>query len=255
MKKWNLLLILALLLAACGGGNKSGRTTISGCQSVMDAYGALFSGYDFPQNFQVENPAKQGNEFDVMDYFTVLDRLSMQPGYVLDYVYHFDGMGGYPVLYAHPSSQPPYATEVDMPAADAASNYLDYVQVEDSPEGYFQYALLAMLGNQFYLYWHAGYNDTQIVCDKPAVNRIVSQLSRSGPGLPVPLSLRLRAAMLNYVKPVIVLGDQIVEVRVVTFTKWGGFNQTTFTINRSSPHSILDVQEENIIPYDCGIMF
>jgi len=118
---------------------------------------ALTGGLEFPANFQTENPVKTGSEFDVMQYFRVLDHLSMQPGYVLDYVYRYDGMGGYPVLYVRPAGQPPYATEADLAAGGDSTGYLDFVQTDDTPESYFQFVVLATMGSQFYLFWHANY--------------------------------------------------------------------------------------------------
>ena len=51
------------------------------------------------------------------------------------------------------------------------------------------------------------------------------------------------------------LTDDSATVQVVIFTKWGGFYRLTYEISRSFPHTILDVKEENLVPYDCGIMF
>jgi hypothetical protein len=90
----------------------------------------------------------------------------MQAGYDLDYVYHQDGMGGYPLLYARPADQEPYTTEADYLAAAAdQQEYLAFVLPQDNPEGYFEYAAFAMVANQFYLDWHANYNDA-VLCAK-----------------------------------------------------------------------------------------
>ena len=40
-----------------------------------------------------------------------------------------------------------------------------------------------------------------------------------------------------------------VTVSVVVFTNWGGFIRRTYTINRASPHTILDVQNETLMEY------
>jgi hypothetical protein len=252
MKKLDFLLVLTMLLAACGPA--SGGEAVTGCRTLMDSMATLRGELKIPQYFLADNPAKQGGEFEVMQYFGVLDHLSMKPGYALDYVYHYDGMGGYPVLYAYPAGQPPYATEADLEAAGEKTNYLDYIQMDDTPESYFQFVLLALKGNQFYLDWHANYNDTQVICDKTDVNDIIASLDGSF-GYRMPLGARLRASLLRGVGPFVVIGEQTVEVRLVTFTKWGGFYLTTYTIGRSSPHTIQDVQEKNLVPYECGIMF
>ena len=38
----------------------------------------------------------------------------MQDGYTLDYVYQNDSLGGFPLVYAHPVDQPPYASAADI---------------------------------------------------------------------------------------------------------------------------------------------
>jgi len=252
MKRLNYILIPVLLLAACGPA-PTGKT-VSGCRALVASMAALTSGMKIPQYFLADNPVKQGGEFDVTQYFGVLDHLSMQPGYSLDYVYHYDGMGGYPVLYAFPTGQAPYATEADLVTAGKPPSYLDFVQADDTPEGYFQFVLLAIMGNQFYLNWHANYNDSQIVCDKAAVMATVASTDHIT-GMPMGLKARVQARFLQDVEPRVIIGEQTVEVRIVTFTQWGGFFRRTYTIQLHFPHTILDVQEENLVPYDCGVMF
>jgi hypothetical protein len=252
MKKTNYLLLFFLLLSSCGPASESG--TISTCSSTLAAMSALTGGLEFPANFQTENPVKTGGEFDVMQYFNVLDHLSMQPGYVLDYVYRYDGMGGYPLLYVRPAGQPPYPTEVDLEAGGDSTSYLDYIQTDDTPESYIQFVVLAMMGRQFYLFWHANYFDSQIVCDKAGVTDILASLNGDF-GYRISLASRVRAALLRDVGPSVKFGAQTVEVRFVTFTRWGGFYQETYTLSQSMPHAIQDVQEKNLVPYECGVMF
>jgi len=254
MKRLSFLLTFVLFLSACGPAVSDGET-VAGCNDTLDGLSVLLAGYEFPQYFMAENPVKQGGEFDVMQYFTVLDHLSMKPGYVLDYVYHYDGMGGYPILYVRPDRQDPYASEADLAAAGENPNYLDYIQADDTPESYFQFAVLAMTGEQFYLFWHAGYSDRRIVCNKADVTDIVASVGGEDFGLPMPLTSRVRAALLTGVEPSVSVGEQTVEVRLVTFTDWGGFYLETYTINRKEPHTIQDVHEKNLVPYECGVMF
>jgi hypothetical protein len=252
MKRTNFLTVFILLLAACGPVPVG--KPISACGDYLKAMQALTDGLELPANFRTENPAKTGGEFDVMQYFFVLDHLSMEPGYVLDYVYHYNGMGGYPVLYARMAAQPAYATEADLTAAGETPNYLDYVQADDTPEGYFQFIVLAKLGRQFYKFWHAGYSDVGLVCDKAGVMAAVASADQNF-GKPMPLPARLRASILGYVEPRVLIGEKTVEVRIITFTLWGGFFRQTHTLQRRYPHTILNTQEVNLVPYDCGVMF
>ncbi len=131
MKNKFLVLMLILALSACGAPSSSGQA-MTDCDAWLEAMQALPNRADMPESLATENPMKTGGEFDAMDYFTVFDHLSMEPGYALDYVYHWDGMGGYPVLYARPLDQTPYATEAEMNMAEDQPSYLDFVRVDDT---------------------------------------------------------------------------------------------------------------------------
>ena len=253
MKKISLLVIITVFFSACGPAPKESGM-ISTCRTTVDAMSALAGGLEIPDNFQSETPVKTGGEFDVTQYFMVLDHLSMQPGYILDYVYHYDGMGGFPILYVRPAGQSPYTNEAALSAGGNTTEYLDYVQTDDTPESYFQYVLLATMGNQFYLYWHANYSDSQVVCSKVDVSDIVATLNGDF-GYRISLPSRLRAALLTNLAPTVKINEQTVEVRIVTFTQWGGFYAETYTISRAMPHTIQDVLQKNLVPYECGVLF
>jgi hypothetical protein len=252
MKNTIAMLTLIFLLSACGP-SPVGGTTVT-CRSLLDSLSALTGGLEVPGYFRTINPVKTGGEFDVMQYFTILDHLSPQPGYVLDYVYHYDELGGFPVLYVRTVDTPPYKSEAELTASDGLTNYMDFIQTDDTPDGYFQYVLLSLTANRFYLFWHANYSDSQVVCDKADVNRIVASLNGDF-GYRISLASRIRAAFIKDIEPSIVVNEDSVEVSFVTFTRWGGFFRQSFTISRSFPHAILDEQEQNLVPYDCGVLF
>jgi hypothetical protein len=225
-------------------------------QAVVDDFARLNGSQDLPAHLMQENPEKTGGEFDVSEYFSALDRLSMEPGYALDYVYVYDGMGAYPVLYVRPEDQPPYATYAEYAAAleagDVEQGYLDHIQTDGTEEGFFQFVLLRVMGGQFYLFWHAGYYDDAIVCSQERIEAILS--TPDGFGNPFSRQQK-RAARTIDPAPVVEMEDDVVVVKVVVFTKWGGFSRETYTINRSFPHTILDSEHEVLVTYDCGIMF
>jgi len=64
----------------------------------------------------------------------------------------------------------------------------------------------------------------------------------------MPLPARLQARFLQDVEPRILIGEQTVEVRIITFTLWGGFYSQTYTFQRHFPHAILNTQEVNLVP-------
>ena len=58
----------------------------------------LLNRYDYPDHLKEKDAKKKAGDFNVESYFTVMKHMSMEPGYRLDYVYHYDWMGGYSVL-------------------------------------------------------------------------------------------------------------------------------------------------------------
>ncbi len=148
---------------------------ISNCPEIVSAVTEVQSG-NVPDHL-LETGTKRGDEFDANQYFNVLTRVSMREGYVLDYVYQSDGLGGYPLLYARPSDQAGYASPAEIPHNAELPEFQRYVEVDDTEQGYFEYVVLDIMADQFYLYWHANYNDYEIVCDRDEVNEIVTRVS------------------------------------------------------------------------------
>ncbi len=231
------------------------ETSDPGCHETIAGVNGLQSGLKLPQYFAQENPTKQGGEFDPNRYFEVFKHLRMQEGYTLDYVYHQDGMGGYPLLYARPVDQAPYADEAEFAAASGQLDYLSFVMPQDSPKGYFEYAAFAMLANQFYLDWHANYNDWQVLCGKDDIEKIIQEHSSQDTfGIPMTAAQKRGARAIENPQPSVELTAETATVRLLVFTKWGGFYRRTLTIQRAD-HSIVDEQDELLVEYDCGIAF
>ena len=228
-------------------------TVIANCAAVVNAVGGV-QAVDIPHHL-LDTGIKRGDEFEVNQYFTVLDHVSMREGYTLDYVYVNESLGGFPLLYARLESQTPYGSMKDIPENTQLPDFREYLEVRDVEQGYFEYVVLNTMANQFYLDWHALYNDIEIVCNKDEVNAIVADISDGSFGNPLDISGQVKARAMNNIEPVVQLIGDNATVEVITFTKWGGFYRQSYTISRSFPHTIIDTQSENIVPYDCGIMF
>ena len=106
-----------------------------------------------------------GERFDVNEYFTVLTHLAPEAGYVLDYVYFAPGGDGLPKVYARQEGERPFATYSEYEKA-GVEDYLSNIQVDGTAEGYYELAVLSIMGEQFYLSWHAEYNDWEVVSSK-----------------------------------------------------------------------------------------
>jgi hypothetical protein len=143
----------------------------------------------------------------------------------------------------------------DIPADTKLSDYVEHLNVEDIEQGYFEMVALRIMAGQFYLDWHANYNDTDIVCNGGDVRDIISSVNEGDFGMKFDLSQQAQARTMKDVEPRVTLNGDTAVVQVVTFTKWGGFYRRTFTISRAFPHTIIDVKDENLVPYDCGVMF
>jgi hypothetical protein len=256
MKKSTIFLLFAVFVfsPACQSliPSRNG-TVISNCAQIVSAMSALQAG-EMPAQLY-STGIKRGDELDVNQYFDVLTHISMQDGYALDYVYQNDSLGGYPLLYARPVDQAPYASTADIPPGMELPDFQEYVDVEDTEQGYFDYVVLDIMANQFYLFWHANYNDRQIVCNRRQVNDIVEQVSSGDFGNAMDLPAQTQARAMRDVEPAVRLTGDIAIVEVITFTKWGGFYRETYTISREVPHRIMDIKQENLVPYDCGIAF
>ncbi len=248
-----ILVVLTSLLGCQLLSSSPGGTVISNCAEVVAAVSGLQSG-DIPDQL-METGTKQGGEFDPNQYFDVLTNLSMQDGYALDYVYQGDDLGGYPLLYVHSLDQAPYASAAEIPDNTQLPDYHEHLNVQDTEQGYFEYVVLDVMADQFYLYWHANYNDRQIVCNRQEVNDIIERVNSGDFGASMNFLQQARARAIRNVEPTVNLRRNVVDVQVVTFTKWGGFYRESYTINRSFPHTIVDVRQQILVPYDCGVAF
>jgi hypothetical protein len=269
-------LVTAILTTGCGPATtpdstpeptpKSQEGTI--CQQeTVDALSALYRAQKLPEHLMESEAVKTGEEFDVNEIFDVLSHLSMEPGYVLDYVYCYDSISGWPVLYARPQDQPAHPTCSSLlaqPDSDGGDEgeaesdpwraYLNRVEGDGSAEGFFELAVLDVMGGQFYLYWHAGYNDAQVLCDRAALEGIVAAHEEGGYRLAFTLEQR-KAALALDVEPKIEFGTDTVTVRVVTFSEWGGFEERIYTVERAAPNRFVGEERTDLVDYNCGIMF
>ncbi len=270
------IVCLAVLLIALSGCKSSGTPSPSGTttcfptipgttepaagnyQTIVDSMRSLVKGQKIPESFTSKDSgdfARTADAFDVNQYFTVLDHLSMETGYTLDYMYRKEYMGGNPFIYSRKTSDPPFTTSAEIQEfieqGATSFSFLDHIRVDDTAEGFFQLVTLRTMAAQFYLWWHAGYNDKTIICDEKAANEIVSGLrSEYAPTA----ELLKQIPQLNYA-PKIDIQKNSVNVKVVVFTKWGGILQEEYTINHQFPHTITNSEPKTLVAYDCGLRF
>ncbi len=235
------------------------------CRSAVEGLAQLKAGLELPAHLSASEPYRLEGDFDPNQYFTVLTHLKLAPGYVLDFLYFSDKTGGTPLVYARKSGDAPYTSYADFLASFGeevtdetaygtlghAYDFLQQVQANGSPESYFEHVTLAYLGAHFYLQGNSRYYDTVLLCgsDLQAVEDEVAKY-----GLELPAEVKEQAAALDFT-PLVKMGEGSVTVRTVTFTKWGGFYESVYILNKYNPAEILDVEHRQLIEYDCGLRF
>ena len=233
------------------GGTTPAET--EGWQAEVDAIKAMTRGQPIP-SFLIDPDIPPSSErFDPNQLLAPLDHLSLQPGYTLDFIYHYDGIGGKPILYARKMTDPPLGLFEESAAAQQHP-YLNAIVCDGTPEAYFQWVLLNMMGDQFYLYWHAGYHDEEIIASRERLEALVQEMSSMDFGVPFTKSQQRQALKIDPA-PVVEMDDENVKVRLVSLSKWGGFTESLFTISRTAPHHVLDLKTNSLMEYDCGVMF
>jgi hypothetical protein len=236
------------------------------CRALVDGLYDMKKDIDLPDHFTGENPFRQDSDFNPNQYFEVFTHLKIEPGYKLDYIYFNDDLGGLPLVYARESNSPPFQSYRDFlnsygekitgersyTELNHKYDYLEKIQIDNTPESYFEYVTMALLGDQFYLWWHGQYNDSKILCDASDIQYIEAELRRFEMELPQDVKDKIEKIDFS---PVEIVDENTVTVRFVIFTKWGGFFEAVYVINKENINQLLDVKFNPIIEYDCGISF
>lgn len=228
---------------------------------------------EIPQNLTNGDSVKTDLEWNANTYFDVLTHLSMEDGYVLDYVYAFDGSAGSPELYARPEEAVPFKTfdeygkalnTYTRPENDISTVWFvmgeetglfgNKIKIDDTKEGYYEYTVLQLLGEQFYLFWHSNYNDTRIICDAGELEGLLESIGDSGFGEPVDEDFKEQARKID-LQPTVDIGTDTVTVSLVVFSKWGGFTRLSYFMDRNYPRMVTGIESKNLLEYQCGVVF
>jgi hypothetical protein len=189
--------------------------------------------------------------FDPNRYFDVFDLLRLESGHRFDYVYEFLGNSGQPLLYTRKDDrriQSPHEYAEHFPDWESRPPYLEGVSFDNSPLGFFQFALFCVEAPKFYLYWHSGYYDLELVCTRAHLNGILQEIARTEA-----VNTSDRRLLENELRPRVRMDGDSAEVKALSFTKWGGF--FTHRSRITWPNRLHDTQGEKLVAYDCGILF
>ena len=109
-----------------------------------------------------------------------------------------------------------------------------------------------MMANQFYLDWHANFNDWTVVCGVAGIEDILRSLdARNGQADPCPQCNNRPGAIKDPV-PAVTLTDQSATGPCWSSPEWGVSTDACSVIDRRD-HSIADEQNTPLVEYDCGI--
>ena len=209
---------------------------------------------EIPGNLLRKKPVKTGVEFDPNTYLDILSHLSLKAGYMLDFAYAYhEGLGGHPCLYARPADDAPFDSITQHQAWEKKYNVSDYLVADGTPESFFELVVFREVANQFYLYWHAAYNDLRIITEAEEVAKIVTTLNEMGPVKFDPAETQ--AALALNPEPQIELTETSAGVIYCTFTQWGGFTLQQEVFSKVHPHLLLCSDVLQTAKYNCGIVF
>jgi len=209
---------------------------------------------EIPGNLLRKKPVRTGAEFNPNVYLAILTHLSLKDGYILDFAYDYhEGLGGYPCLYARPADDAPFDSITQQHAWEQKHNVADYLVADGTPESFFELVVFREVANQFYLYWHAAYNDLRIITGAEEVEKIVTTLNEMGPVKFDPVETK--AALEMNPEPQIELTETSASVIYCTFTQWGGFTLQQEVFSKVQPHLLLCSDVLRTAKYNCGVVF
>jgi len=225
-------------------------------QKIVTDMKDLTANFGNPLEVFYTNKADKEMKFDAPRYFTILKKISLPEGKILDYVYVMTGSARYPVLYIRSNNQKPYnEIEEYNKSPDHANisrdkmmdNIVEMLEVMDTEDGYFEYVVFYLMAPDFYLYkWTQ--LDHEIICHETRLNDKLKNDSQ------IPAAVKTAAKKLNLF-PEINLAPDKAEVKIVTFTAHGGFFEERFIISRSFPHALLEHTKQGLVEYNSRTIF
>lgn len=239
-------------------------------QSIVDGVVSIHHRTSEAELLDLMKYGMSSNTFDVNLYFEVLDKLKPEDGYMLNWVYWLrEGRGGRPVLYARKTTDPKCVSLGDYVAFSTNASfgkvgrelhaneafflaYLDKIHVQDSPEGFFQFVVLRLLGDKFHLFWHELYNDIAIVCSQEAWHELLKQEGKRFN--PLPEDFKPQAEKIDFT-PRLKIGKRKVELNVYTFCQFGGIKLHYFVVSREFPHRILKHTQKTLLNHNPGFVY
>lgn len=228
---------------------KEGTVLLEHLARLREQIGDIPSAFTSGKSYDIRHVSR----FDANRYFEVFDRVKCKDGYTLDYVYQYDGLGGYPLLYTRKTTSKSITSPQEFRQVFTGSrNLMEHIEFERSALGYWQFALFSEVAPLFYLWWHAGYRGYEFIFSRDRFEQVVSLIHSRAQLESVDRQTLLSSSQV-LLNPRVKINGDTARVTMVAFTGWGGLFYHHSQIRW--PNTVENTDTENIAPYDCGIMF
>jgi len=195
-----------------------------------------------------EEIKKLKEEFNLQNYFNILDKIWVEEGYKFSFEYYKEHLGSEPILVTYPEGNPPDNESLKL----NSDKYLEHIQLDGTPESYLQYIILKIIGGQFALGWHANYNDTEIIFTSKNVSEIINNVAKKYNSFEP--EAKEKALTIDPL-PEFKIEKNHVSLKITLFSKWGGFIKKTYHIESTPPNKIEEIGKRTLVEYHCGINY
>lgn len=202
--------------------------------------------------------------FRINDFLLAFDKIHIRQNFILDYVYNFDGhYGGEPLIYArdknsHPIESPGEYFEIFPkltsktpsgyePDYESSLPYLSHLEFENSPIGYFEFAIFCMTIRRFYLYWHSNYNNRRYILTEAGL----IQFTENKIGKITPAEIELLKSV--KIAPKIEISNKSAQVSILSFEENIGYS--FLRVHLKHPNIFKKIEDEVIIKNHTTLFF
>lgn len=244
------LLMLGLsgckITSAVEGQDKSVRVCKNTTKLILSTYKDL----QIPDHLRTDHPTKDRGDFELASLVGEMDHVTVNEGFQVDYVYTYRNAMGRPLVYSLPRAQKVFNTEDEFKAGKPLR--LTYaLETTDQRWGFLQLAILEELGDQFYQYYTAEYDDNRIICDIDDIELLIDQLASSEVHSPMDWWQKMRALTISETDPIVNIYStaNTVEVSLLLFDSQTGIVRRTYVYSYLFPHELLETIDEVIVGY------
>lgn len=160
--------------------------------SALEAIAAAIPRIPFEYSLErLRDLPQWSGRFDPQRWFAAYRHLRPKPGMVLDFVYHYWGNGGFPLLYLRHGEEPRLADcdaywkrfggSLSAAVAPNGAALAPWIEWERTPIGAFEYALFALSASQFHRHWHNADGFPHLVTSAERLARCLDSIPLSTP--------------------------------------------------------------------------